>query len=229
MSAVETGNSQNVVAPMSKGPDARDRILDAAEQLFAVRGFEGVSTTQIAKAAGITQPLIHYHFKNKEALWKCTVARLFGRMRDEFEADVTRIPTTDGRRLMLEMVRAYVGFLARTPQFGQFILREGVEDSPRLQWMVENWLGPTSSKFGALFDRGRDEGWIKDIAFVQFFTVVTASAANFFALAPMVKSLHGIEPTADDHALTLSDTVVDMAANVMMGTAEPVRSDVVNA
>ncbi|RLT93289.1 MAG: TetR/AcrR family transcriptional regulator, partial [Ketobacter sp.] len=60
---------------IERGPDARERILAAAESLFAVRGFEGVSTTQIAKVAGITQPLIHYHFKNKEALWKATISR----------------------------------------------------------------------------------------------------------------------------------------------------------
>ncbi|MGB3622115.1 MAG: helix-turn-helix domain-containing protein, partial [Ketobacter sp.] len=51
---------------VDRGTDARERILAAAEALFAIRGFEGVSTTQIAKVAGITQPLIHYHFKNKE-------------------------------------------------------------------------------------------------------------------------------------------------------------------
>ena len=60
---------------VERGPDARERILSAAESLFAVRGFEGVSTTQIAKVAGITQPLIHYHFKNKEAL-ECEATEL---------------------------------------------------------------------------------------------------------------------------------------------------------
>ena len=37
---------------IERGPDARERILSAAESLFAIRGFEGVSTTQIAKVAG---------------------------------------------------------------------------------------------------------------------------------------------------------------------------------
>ena len=78
---------------IERGPDARERILSAAESLFAIRGFEGVSTTQIAKVAGITQPLIHYHFKNKEALWKATVARLFGQMGAEFTAEVAALKT----------------------------------------------------------------------------------------------------------------------------------------
>ena len=108
---------------VERGPDARERILSAAESLFAVRGFEGVSTTQIAKVAGITQPLIHYHFKNKEALWKATISRLFSRLSEEFAAEVKTLPQKDDRRYLIEMIRSYVSFVARYPQYGQFIMR----------------------------------------------------------------------------------------------------------
>ncbi len=201
---------------IERGPDARERILSAAESLFAIRGFEGVSTTQIAKVAGITQPLIHYHFKNKEALWKSTVSRLFGRMTEEFSAEVKVLPRSDTRRYMIEMIRCYVSFVARYPQYGQFILREGVHESPRLEWLVEEWLKPMLSQFHEVYEIGIAEGWLKDIPFPQLIMLITASASHFFSLAPLVKSLYGIDANSPEQILAHSDAVVELAVNAIL-------------
>ena len=53
----------------SGGAATRERILVAAERLFAVRGFSGVSMPAIAAAAGITAGAIYKHFENKEQLF----------------------------------------------------------------------------------------------------------------------------------------------------------------
>ena len=205
-----------------RGPDARDRILRAAESLFAIRGFEGVSTTQIAKVAGITQPLIHYHFKNKEALWKATVARLFSRMSEEFATELRGLPQTDSRRYMVEMIRSYVTFVARYPQFGQFILREGVQQSSRLARMVDEWLKPLLNQFHEVYKKGTSEGWVKDIPFPQLIMLITASASHFFSLAPLVNSLYGIDVNSPEQVLAHSDAVVEVAVNAIL--REPVEA-----
>jgi len=44
---------------------ARDRILEAAERLFAERGFDRTSTASIAAAASVPHGLVFYHFKTK--------------------------------------------------------------------------------------------------------------------------------------------------------------------
>lgn len=51
------------------GVKARGRLLDAAEALFAERGFYGVTTRQVADAANVDVALIYYHFKNKSSLF----------------------------------------------------------------------------------------------------------------------------------------------------------------
>lgn len=52
-----------------------DRILDAAEQLFARRGFHGVSIRDITSAAGVDVALVHYHFGSKMDLYAEVIAR----------------------------------------------------------------------------------------------------------------------------------------------------------
>ena len=51
------------------------RILDAAEELFAARGYHGVSIRDITQAAGVEAALAHYHFGPKEELFRYVVAR----------------------------------------------------------------------------------------------------------------------------------------------------------
>lgn len=47
----------------------RDRILDAAERLFAMRGFHGVSVREITSEAGVDVALVNYHFGSKMDLY----------------------------------------------------------------------------------------------------------------------------------------------------------------
>jgi AcrR family transcriptional regulator len=54
---------------------ARDLLLDAAERLFAERGYNGVSTRQIAEAANVNLGSIPYYFGNKENLLKEVIER----------------------------------------------------------------------------------------------------------------------------------------------------------
>ena len=53
----------------------RNRILDAAEELFAQRGYEGVSVRQIMRQAGADVSLAYYHFKSKRDLFDQVMLR----------------------------------------------------------------------------------------------------------------------------------------------------------
>jgi AcrR family transcriptional regulator len=57
------------------GRPAKERILDAAEQLFARRGFYGVSLRDITQAAGVDVALVSYHFGGKRELFTAVFER----------------------------------------------------------------------------------------------------------------------------------------------------------
>lgn len=60
----------------------RDRIIDAAMELFGRNGYKGTSVVQIEKAAGLTPGAggIYHHFRNKEALLSAGIERQLGRV-----------------------------------------------------------------------------------------------------------------------------------------------------
>jgi AcrR family transcriptional regulator len=68
------------------GDQTRDKILNAAEALFADQSFDSVSLRDITLRAGVTLALASYHFGSKESLFEAVVARradLLRRMRGE--------------------------------------------------------------------------------------------------------------------------------------------------
>ena len=60
----------------------QDLILDAAERIFGEHGFGGASMREIAQVAGVAQALLHYHFRNKEALYQAVFERRASTIRD---------------------------------------------------------------------------------------------------------------------------------------------------
>jgi AcrR family transcriptional regulator len=54
--------------PRKNVPDAKNRILQAALQIFAEKTFEGARVDDIAQTANVPKSLIYYHFKNKEEI-----------------------------------------------------------------------------------------------------------------------------------------------------------------
>jgi AcrR family transcriptional regulator len=57
-------------------PSARERILAAAEELFAETGFDATPTSKIATRAGVPKGLVHYYFQRKSDLLAALVERL---------------------------------------------------------------------------------------------------------------------------------------------------------
>jgi len=75
--------AKDVSLPVNTASSTRDRILGAAEQLFAQRGFDGASLRQLTAAAGVNLAAVNYHFGSKEKL----VEEVFRRRLDALNAD----------------------------------------------------------------------------------------------------------------------------------------------
>jgi AcrR family transcriptional regulator len=63
--------------PVNDGRDTRDRILDAAERLFAEKGFDGTSLREITQEAGANVAAVNYHFHSKDELIETVFRRWF--------------------------------------------------------------------------------------------------------------------------------------------------------
>ena len=68
--------------PDRDGNAVRERLLGAALQLFARKGFESASVRELTEAAKVTRPTLYYHFGSKEGLYLELVERLCATVED---------------------------------------------------------------------------------------------------------------------------------------------------
>jgi AcrR family transcriptional regulator len=64
-------------------PNRRDRILDAAENIFANAGFAGASLREIVLEANVNLATVYYYFSSKSGLMEAVLKRRFGPLRQE--------------------------------------------------------------------------------------------------------------------------------------------------
>src|SRR3954449_1660417 len=110
-----------------------ERIIRAATRLFAERGFDGVSTRDIAAAVDLNIATVHHHVGSKADLYDAVFARVYAeeedvvrRAAEEVRAHLAHAPgdAIGGLHALLD---AYVDFAERRPEMTMLWLRRGGE------------------------------------------------------------------------------------------------------
>jgi AcrR family transcriptional regulator len=167
------------------------RIVLAARQTFAKRGFHGTSTRDIANEAGTNQGLITYHFGTKEALWRAAADNLFeefgGRLIDRLSVP----QAADDRENARESIREFVRFSAEYPEFFWLMVDEGKNDDERLDWLITTHLRP---RFDVLADYMLNELGYSQTDLPHVYYTLAGAASLIFAVAPECRQLTGTDP-----------------------------------
>ena len=123
------------------------KIVDAAEKLFAENGYEGTTLRQIAKAVGIREPSIYSHFSNKEAVYGAVIDRALL----PFFTEINQWNTHDlTLKELVEIPRKMLTLHAKHPYSAQILHREYSLPFERINPKVRGWLeqiGEQSTRF----------------------------------------------------------------------------------
>ena len=98
------------------------KLLDAAIEAFSENGFKGTSTRDIADRAGVHHPLITYHFKNKDQLWRAAADRIFREFNISLVRAMTDVPEMDPKARAETFIRTYVKHSFAHPALHKIIL-----------------------------------------------------------------------------------------------------------
>jgi AcrR family transcriptional regulator len=84
--------------------DRRAAIVDAALGVFSTRTYGRATTAEIARAAGVTEPILYRHFASKRELFLACVDEVWRRLREAVEDEIAAEP--DASRWVLAVPRA---------------------------------------------------------------------------------------------------------------------------
>jgi len=102
--------------------DTREKILKAADDLFARVGFDAATTREIAEKSRVNKALIHYHFKNKEGLLACLLDRYYEKL--AYTLRDALLDEGSLRARMHRLVDTYLDFLSQNRNFNRIVQRE---------------------------------------------------------------------------------------------------------
>jgi AcrR family transcriptional regulator len=175
----------------------RDRIVAAAADLFSERSFDGATTREIAARSGVTQPLLHYHFRSKDELWRAAVDSLFDVLSSAMSERANGLRGVDEITSAQLLVREFVTFSARNPQLHRIIMQESKADGPRMDYLVDRHVRPIYQQTTRLFERLAEQGAVPAIPAPHLYYILTGAGPTMFVLAPECRRLSGLEPDDD--------------------------------
>lgn len=97
----------------TEATSAKQAILDAAERLFAERGFAATSMRDLAAAAGTSKALVHHHFGNKDELYQAVISQVIARYAERQQPNLAA--TADPRTSIIEGMRTLFQFYKENP------------------------------------------------------------------------------------------------------------------
>ncbi len=153
--------------PDKRTPSARDAVRAAAATLFAQKGFAATTTREICQCAGITKPVLYYHFKNKQQLFRELLVDCSNESRKELL--LTSRMGASIRERMIEILAADFLSTKRNPELAKMFIRAifaPTGETPAFDYMelVEDWIRIMSRVIADGIRKGEIRGRPRDIA-----------------------------------------------------------------
>ena len=197
-------------SPVATADDTRstsDRILDAAEDLFAEKGYSATSLGDVADRVGIRSPSLYNHFKNKEALYEAVLERLL----KDFSAPLLEL---EGGPVTQERVGYWLEAIVRqrhsNPNLARLLQHAALSGGPHTNELIDRLFRPMFEPTDRL--EGDDLSVIENSG-LQPWAVMAFNnlVMSYVTMAPMYRDLLGEDPFSEaalDKQLALVDTLL---------------------
>ena len=205
-------------------PDTKERILEAAEELFIQRGFAATSVRAVTSAAGVNLGAVNYHFGTKEGLFEAVVHWRVAPVNRETQKRLEELEARVGAETpsVEEILEAYVAPVLTTwqdqPDVPRRIGRLYGEPQSLVHPLLEREFGDLSRRFLATLIRAVPFVDPEELSWRFQFTI--GAMVHMVTVEAPVELLPGVAQAAESPARLL-DRLVRFAAAGLRG--DPTR------
>lgn len=141
-------------------PERRETLLGCACSVFSERSYRGTTTAEIARQAGVTEPILYRHFESKRQLFRACLAEVWERVRSTWDRAIAEEP--DPAEWVSAMGRAFhASGRERALVTGLWIqsLAESGDD-PELAAFMREHMREVHAYVRAVIERAQEEGGV---------------------------------------------------------------------
>ncbi len=168
-------------------------ILEAAESLFAEKGFDGASINDIAHRAGVSKANIFHHFTSKKGLYLAVLKRAVAHSAGILAKGPPPADPAQSDRRLKQFFSEHLDALLEQPETTRLILREVLENgSESGQSLAEGIFADYFTRLVGWVRMGQEAGWLRggfDPALLAF--TLIAVNVHFFQALPILQHLPG--------------------------------------
>ena len=199
--------------------ETRAELLDAAEVVFAERGYAAARLEDVADRVGIRRASIVYHFRDKPELYAATLAHVVGDLREALHATLTG-PGSAAERIE-RTVLTWAEYVGRRPSIAKLLLREVADARPeRIQALrgsgevVDLWI--------SVVQRGQAEEGFSAVDPVQLASMLIGATVFFFSATHLLAPSWPFDPTGDEQVRSHREELLRITRR-LLGTRGPRR------
>jgi len=197
--------------------DRRQEILDAAEEVFAEKGYRSTTLNEIARAVNIKTPGLYYYFRSKEDIYNSLLMDIYRRLGETVLEPVRSAPDP-GEKLRL-LVVLLVDFWKEHPGFPRIIARESFSRSPFIdEELIPNFLVPMFDELvTALGGEGGSARRFRDLDVPLLAYNVLGMTMFYFVSNRMFSTLAGEDSLSDRRVEAFKREVLELVFHGIEG------------
>ncbi len=165
-----------------RAEERRRQLLDSAARCFARDGYRGTTTARIAAEAGVSEPIIYRHFKNKRDLFIALIEKVGDEVFSNWE-QATRSAKTPLEKLQILLYRNPATSDPRTASVYQLLFHASTETSdPRIRQAIRDHYEHYVKSLAAVMREAQEHGHIRDDVPAEWLAWQIIHAAVGFAM-----------------------------------------------
>jgi TetR/AcrR family transcriptional regulator len=183
------------------------RLLDAAETVFAERGYGGATTAAIARRAGLPKANLHYYFRTKEAIYRAVLDRILQRWLAAFDPAAAG---DDPAAVLEAYVRGKIRLSREHQQASRVFAREILSGASHIRGFLVGELRRWVERQAELMQGWIAAGRMDPIDPVHLLFIIWAATQTYADFDAQIRAVTGkrVQARADfEHA---ADTVVQL-------------------
>ena len=144
--------------------DTRERILDAALEMFSQNGYAGTNIRELSASLGIVKSGIYKHFESKEEIWNTLLDRMIAYYGERFGSAEHLPPVPDSPEELVIMTMQMVGFTVRDEKIiktRKVLAIEQCRDERARDLASKHFLTGLTEMFTPVFSGMMDKGLLR--------------------------------------------------------------------
>ncbi|WP_232699845.1 forespore capture DNA-binding protein RefZ [Brevibacillus daliensis] len=181
-----------------KNEQTKERILQAASELFHSQGYNGTSVRQIAERANVNVALISYHFQGKQGVLEKLISSYYDQFFHSMHERVSEEKLTSCLEELEEMVSVYAHYQHEHAAVTRLIERELSVETMLAREVMTVYIHQVKHSFASVIEKGIRNGEFRAVPVDALLLNLTSLLAYPYLNPQVVREVYYLEPGSAD-------------------------------